>query len=108
MLAHNPERGFPTGWTALTGAHQSRFLIEVASGACQAILGCTMRAMAHRKPASSRAMAVMILGLGMPREAKVRERRHNRTCAAQALSRSGSGRAAERWRIARLRRAGKR
>jgi hypothetical protein len=32
-----------------------------------AMLGCTMRAMAQRKPASSRAMAVTILGLGMPR-----------------------------------------
>src|SRR5512143_56032 len=100
MLAHNPERGLPTGWTALTGAHQSRFLIEVASGACQAILGCTMRAIAHRKPTSSRAMAVIILGLGMPREAKVRERRHSLTCAAQALSRIGSGEPSERWRMA--------
>ena len=37
------------------------------SFAFYAMLGCTMRAIAQRKPASSRAMAVTILGLGMPR-----------------------------------------
>ena len=51
----------------------------------------TSRAMAHTKPASSRAMAVTILFCGNHRAASRFQRAHRRNCAFQARSRNGLG-----------------
>src|SRR2546421_6909736 len=47
--------------------------------------------MAHTKPASSRAIAVVTTLAGLPLRASLRYRAHNRSCAFQAISRMARG-----------------
>ncbi len=54
-------------------------------------MGLTCCAMAHTKPASSRAIATTILLRLTPRAASRRKRAHSRTCAFQAMSSAALG-----------------
>src|SRR6185369_278924 len=58
--------------------------------AVQAGTGPWARAMAQMKPTSSRAMATTILLCGSFLAASLRKRAHRRTCAAQAIARTGA------------------
>ncbi len=51
------------------------------------VFGSTCRAIAHMKPTSSRAMAVITIGAFLPRASMRRYRPHKRTCAFHAISR---------------------
>jgi hypothetical protein len=66
------------------GCHSSAVLIQTG-------MGSTSRAIAHRKAASSRAMAVIVTVLRFPFAMERRYRAQRRPCAFQAMSRTCCG-----------------